>query len=197
MGTKVTAQLTPASDTTPAVADVPAKELSGRPWVNMFPGSALLSDLLPSFRQQVEAFIAAINNAGGHVAVAATYRPRERAYLMHYCTKIVRREIQASQVPSMPGVNIEWVHDTEQASRLAASAMMQAYGIVYPPALVSRHTERAAIDMTITGVLGKVIETASGVGVEIKSTSDLHRVGGSYGVHKLVSDMPHWSDDGR
>jgi uncharacterized Zn-binding protein involved in type VI secretion len=37
---------------------------------------------------------------------------------------------------------------------------------------------------------------ASDKDVTIKKMSDLHAVGASYGVHKLVSDPPHWSDDG-
>ena len=197
MGTRVTAQLTPTAETSPAVAEVPARELSGVQWVAMFPGSSKLEDLLPPFQQKVAAFIASITDAGGNVRVAATYRPRERAYLMHYCAKISKREVLAPQVPAMAGVNIEWAHDTEEASRLAALAMAKAYGIVYPPALVSRHTERAAVDMAITGVQGKVIRMASGEEVEIKSPGDLHLAGASFGVYKLVSDPPHWSDDGR
>lgn len=75
--------------------------------------------------------------------------------------------------------------------------MARAYGIVYPPALISRHTERAAIDMTITGIIGKTIKNSDGKDVEIKTSSDLHAVGKGYGVIKLVDDEPHWSDNGR
>lgn len=192
-----TAELTPRSDTTPAVAEVPAKEMSGAPWVQRFRGSASLSDLDPVFRQKAEKFIEAIEAAGGAVSIAATYRPRQRAYLMHYASKIARREIEPDKVPAMEGVNIEWVHETDEASRTAATAMTKAYGIVYPPALISRHTERAAVDMTITGIIGKTMKNASGEHVEIKKSADLHAVGASYGVNKLVSDPPHWSDNGR
>jgi hypothetical protein len=96
----------------------------------------------------------------------------------------------------MNGVNIDWVHDTEQASRQAAQAMVNGYGIVFPPALISRHTERAAVDMSITGIVGRTIKDASGQDVVIHSMSELFPVGASYGVRKLVSDPPHWSDDG-
>jgi hypothetical protein len=62
--------------------------------------------------------------------------------------------------------------------------------------LVSRHTQKRAIDMTISGVVGKSINDASGKATAIKSLKDLNAVGKSYGVVKLVSDPPHWSDDG-
>ncbi|MFY9459759.1 hypothetical protein [uncultured Aquabacterium sp.] len=192
----VTAELTPRTDTTPAVADVPARDKSGAHWVGRFPGSASLDDLAAGFRAGATAFIGAIQAAGGRVTVVATYRPRERAYLMHYSAKINSGDLAPSAVPPMPGVNIDWVHDTPAASKAAARAMVAAYGIVFPPALVSRHTERAAVDMTITGIIGKSILDATGQEVVVKKMSDLHAVGASYGVHKLVSDPPHWSDDG-
>lgn len=193
----VTAELTPRTDTTPAVADVPARDKSGAHWVGRFPGSASLNDLAAEFRAGATAFIGAIQTAGGRVTVVATYRPRERAYLMHYSARIDRGDLAPGEVPAMTGVNIDWVHDTPAASKAAARAMVVAYGIVFPPALTSRHTERAAIDMTITGMNGKTIQDASGRNLAIKKMSDLHAVGASYGVHKLVSDPPHWSDDGR
>lgn len=174
----------------------PAKEKSGASWVNKFPGSTSTDDLDPVFRDKVKKFLAAIADAGGSVAIAATYRPRERAYLMHYSSKVSRGDIEAAKVPAMAGVDIEWVHASEEASKKAASAMAKAFGIVYPPALISRHTERCAIDMTVSGIVGKKIKNASNEEVEIKKLSDLNAVGASYGVNKLVSDPPHWSDDG-
>lgn len=196
MATTVTAELTPTTDTTPAAANVPARERSGAQWVARFPGTSSLDALGPTFKANVAAFIDAIKAAGGSVSIAATYRPRERAYLMHYSSKIARGDITAGQVPAMDGVNIDWVHDTEVESKNAATAMANAYGIVYPPALISRHTERAAIDMNISGMIHKTIKNASNEDVEIERQSDLYPVGASYGVRKLVSDPPHWSDNG-
>lgn len=196
MATTVTAELTPTTDTSPAVADVPAKEKSGAQWVAKFPGSASLDDLEPAFKANATKFIDAIKAAGGTVSMAATYRPRERAYLMHYSAKISSGKIAADQVPAMDGVNIDWVHDSADKSKKAATAMVKGYGIVFPPALISRHTERAAVDMTIGGMVGKKIKDASDKNIEIKKLSDLHAVGATYGVQKLVSDPPHWSDDG-
>ena len=50
--------------------------------------------------------------------------------------------------------------------------------------------------MTISNVKNKKIKNASGTEVLIQRDSDLHAVGASYGVKKLLSDLPHWSDDG-
>ncbi len=179
-----------------ASAPYPAKEKSGPSWVAKFPGSASLDELDASFRPKVKDFIEAIKASGARVSIAATYRPRERAYLMHYSVKIATSKIKAEAVPAMAGVEIDWVHDTDQASIAAAVAMKEAYEIRYPPALVSRHTERGAIDMTVTSIIGKKVKNASGEEIEIKAMTDLHAVGKSYGVIKLVEDEPHWSDDG-
>jgi len=196
MATTVTAELTPQADTAPAVASVPARERSGAQWVSRFPGSTSLADLEPAFQASATSFIDALKQAGAVVHIAATYRPRERAYLMHYSSMIVRGEIDPEDVPAMNGVNIDWVHDTDAESIQAAHAMVTGFGIVFPPALISRHTERAAVDISITGIIGRTIKDASGQDVLIHHMSDLFPVGASYGARKLVSDPPHWSDNG-
>lgn len=50
--------------------------------------------------------------------------------------------------------------------------------------------------MTIGGIVGKKIKDASDKDVDIRKLGDLYAVGATYGVQKLVSDPPHWSDDG-
>lgn len=190
--------------TSPQAGRVPASvgsgnvqsKLSGRQWVSRFPTGTSISDLAPVFRRKVEAFLAAIAAANGRVRISATYRPRERAYLMHYAAAIANGSITAASVPAFAGVDIEWDHGSTEKTRAAAREMASAYGIVFPPALVSRHTERNAVDMTISNVKNKKIKTASGTEVLIQRDSDLHAVGASYGVKKLLSDPPHWSDDG-
>jgi D-alanyl-D-alanine dipeptidase len=152
--------------------------------------------LAEPFRTNVKSFFAAIVAAGGSTTISATYRPAERAYLMHYASKLSRGSVAAADIPSMAGVSIEWVHPTEAASVAAGTAMATAYGIVHPPALNSNHTQRTAIDVTIRNMIGKTITNASGTEVRINALSDLHAVGGSYGVIKLASDPPHWSQDG-
>ena len=115
---------------------------------------------------------------------------------MHYTVAIANGSIAAERVPAMAGVDIEWDHGSTEKSRAAAREMASAYEIVYPPALLSRHAERSAIDMTISGVRNKKIKNASGMEVLIKKDSDLHAAGATYGVNKLLSDPPHWSDNG-
>jgi len=193
--------LTPVADTAPVVVDV-GKELSGVQWVARFPTSIQTGDLVSPFREGVEGFIAALSEAGVGVDVSATLRPPERAFLMHYCTRIAAGSIAPQDVPEREGVDIEWVHRNAQgqvdlpASRQAARDMKSAYQIVHPPALVSRHSQGRAIDMTLTNVIGKSMNNSQGQSVSISSLEVLYQVGASYGVRKLVSDAPHWSDDG-
>ena len=138
----------------------------------------------------------AVNLAGGNVSIAATYRRKERAYLMHYASAIATGAIKPESVPTMVGVNIEWVHEKPEQSREAARQIAVAYAIVFPPALDSRHTARNAIDMSISGVRNKKISDASGKKVLIKTDSDLVEVARTYSVIKLLSHPPHWSDNG-
>ena len=63
-------------------------EPSGPQWCPRFPTSASLDDLLPDFGDATKAFISAMKKGGATVSVAATYRPAERAYLMHWCCMI-------------------------------------------------------------------------------------------------------------
>ncbi|ADW76153.1 hypothetical protein Rahaq_4572 (plasmid) [Rahnella aceris] len=175
-----------------------ALEPSGRQWVNRYPTSVSLTDLEVPFRESVNNFVLAIKTGGGGVSVSATYRPVERAYLMHYSWMIARESLAPAQVPPMNGVNIDWQHKGDNSAAVAAAEEMVAgYQIVYRPVLTSRHTQRRAIDMTITGVIGKTIVTKLNIETPIKNNSDLYSVGASYGVIKLISDPPHWSDDGR
>lgn len=154
---------------------------AGIAWCKQFPESTSISDLIDPFRGRVLEFVSALEAQGARVTVAATYRPVERAYLMHYCG-LVAHEMPPEEVPPMAGVDIEWDLGSPIATRVAAADMVRGYGIVYAAALVSRHTQRRAIDMAITGfhLTGQA----------------LWDMGKSFGVIKLVSDAPHWSDDG-
>ena len=90
-----------------------------------------------------------------------------------------------------------------KASRKAATAMVNGYGIAFQPALKSRHVEGRAIDMTISWTGKLSIKTKSGVVTTVSSTprngfnADLRRVGKTFGVTKHPTDPPHWSTDGR
>jgi len=103
----------------------------------------------------------------------------------------------------MQGVNIDWTcGGAIIKARDAARQMMTGYQIQFPAALESRHTQRRAIDMTIGwhGTLN--IRDFNGQshaisgGPQNGSNPQLIAVGATYGVFKLVSDPPHWSDDG-
>jgi hypothetical protein len=193
-------QLTPVSNPAPAIIEIPGKELSGSAWVSCFPESADVEDLDEPFRSNVKRFLAALAAAGVSVSIASTYRPKERAYLMHYSAAIAHARIAPEKVPPMDGVRIEWVHPTVGASVKAAAEMTKAYKVVFPPALESNHTRRRAIDMRIDGIMGKSIAKADGTIVVIRehadTDSDLLMVGASYNVFKLLKDKPHWSDNG-
>ncbi|MBM3740026.1 MAG: peptidoglycan-binding domain-containing protein [Acidobacteria bacterium] len=184
-------------------------EPSGPLWVGRFPTSKVASDLAAPFRGNVERFIAALTAAGAHVAIEATLRPPERAYMMHYAYRIAKEGLDPARIPVKPGVSIQWLHRNSAngpdiaASRTAALKMVEAFGIVHRPALQSRHSEGKAIDMIVRWTGGLRVRDANGVEQLITSLPrdgsrnvDLHRVGASYGVLKLVSDPPHWSLDG-
>lgn len=167
-----------------------SRELSGPAWVSRYPTSRSIDDLEAGFRSKVRNFIGSIEAAGGQVSISATRRPAERAYLMHYAWKIANGTIQPSEVPAREGVNINWDHGDAAKSKRAAQAMVNAYGIVHQPSLTSNHIDGIAIDMTISNMKGKTMKNGGGKSIKINSNRGLHKVGASFGVHKLVSDPP-------
>jgi hypothetical protein len=178
-------------------------EVSGPGWCARFPTSTSLDDLVPDFGDRARAFLSRLRAGGATIDIAATFRPPERAYLMHWCCMVGASGQDPSAVPHMAGVAIDWTHGGETPSaRAAARQMMTRYQIKFPAALVSRHTQRRAIDMTIgwkgalriTDFNGQphVIDSSPRTG----SNPQLIQVGATFGVIKLVNDPPHWSDDG-
>lgn len=186
----------------------PLGVVSGADWVQQFPTSRDVADLASPFRENAGKFIDAMRVGGATVAISATYRPAERAYLMHYAYRIAREGLNPTTVPARNGVDIQWAHKKANghvdlvASKNAAEDMVIAYGIVHRPALNSQHTRRLAVDMTIswTGTLS--IKDGRGKTVTISGSprsgqnGALVAVGKSYNVLKLLSDPPHWSSDG-
>ncbi|MGO8377708.1 hypothetical protein ACC745_18625 [Rhizobium ruizarguesonis] len=181
-----------------------AKTPSGANWVSQFPGSTSTSDLNTTFRPGVDSFISAMRSAGATVSVGTTLRPAERAYLMHYSWRIAKKDIDPANVPALAGVDIEWVHGTLEASRKAAQDMVDGYQIVAKPAYPTKHSDGAAIDMTISWTGTLAIVDNSGTSISITTTPctgmnpDLAVVGATYAVIKATfsGDPPHWSDDG-
>ncbi len=183
--------------------------LSGTDWVARFPTSRSLNDLVEPFRSSAGRFVAALSAAGASVTIADTLRPPQRAYLMHFSFAIARLGLDPATVPPMAGVDIQWIHPDGNgatdpaASKAAALSMVQAYGVVFQPVLNSRHTEGRAVDMDITWQGNLSVVRGDGALVTISSAprtgagnAELHAVGASYGVVKLLTDAPHWSVDG-
>ena len=133
-----------------AAAPAPTEPtLSGPQWVQRFPTSRNVNDLKPAFAKDVGAFLDALKAAGAKVDINATFRPKERAYLMHWAWLVSKGGMDPSKVPAMPGLVINWDHGTLAKSRAAARQMVNGYGMVFIAALNSKHTEGLAIDMTI------------------------------------------------
>ncbi len=188
-------------------ASAPAAPLSGATWWHanqaQFPNSAAIGDLVPAFRDAVTDFVEALKAAGATVKVSATRRNRTRAQLMHYSWRIAHGSIAPKDVPAIPGCAIRWDHGDLARSKKGAQEMVDLFGIAFQPSLTSRHIEGRAIDMTI-GWNGTIAvrdkagrEKAVGAPRSGDANKDLHAIGATYGVRKLVSDPPHWSDDGR
>jgi peptidoglycan hydrolase-like protein with peptidoglycan-binding domain len=177
--------------------------LSGAQWVRFFPASSSLDDLASPFRQRAQAFQKALKDAGAEVVIANTYRPPERAYMMHYSVRLNNRELAPSDVPSLAGIDIDWVHYNDAISYQAARDMVQAFDIgSNPAALRSRHTQALAVDWAITWKDSLKIKDANGREVTLTTPRNgdenerMWDVGATYGVYKLEYDPPHWSVDG-
>ena len=182
-----------------------SSQLSGAAWWRAnqaaFPNSAEVSALEPAFAARVTAFLGALRTAGASVEVSATRRNKIRAYLMHYSWRVAKGDVRPAEVPGEPGCSIVWNHGDDARSLRGAKEMVDLFGIVFQPSLTSRHILGLAIDMTIDWAGAVKVRNAAGNEVSLSSTSDgtntaLHGVGASYGVFKLVSDPPHWSDNG-
>jgi hypothetical protein len=182
--------------------------LSGPSWVQQFPTSTSLDDLVEPFRTNVQNFLSALKAAGASVSIADTLRPQQRLDLMYYSYQVAHSGLDPAKVPPIPNVDIEWVHSDDQgnpdtsASTAAAAQMVAAYGIVFSPALQSLHALGEAIDMDISWVGDLTISNADGSTTVISAAPAngqnpaLHQVGATYGVIKLLTDPPHWSSTG-
>lgn len=180
-------------------------EPSGPAWCAKFPTSVSVDDLVSPFRESVTGFMASLRAAGANVIVTATYRPPERARLMHYAWQIAESGQDPECIPPISGVDIDWTHQGDLSAAVAAArAMVMAYHLVYSPALQSRHTQRKAIDMNISWAGTISVRAANGVIVQVNgvntprngSNPNIISVGRSFGVIKLLGDIPHFSCDG-
>ena len=197
--------------------------LSGSKWVTWANSNATnsnkMSDLSASFKPKAEAFIKALKDAGASVTVRSTLRSRKRAYLFHWSWRVslgkdAKGNVAASQETEADkdveaGVDIKWDHGDETKSKAGAQQMVDGFALAVPPkskiapSKTSKHITGTAIDMDITWSGKLKVKKKDGTEVEIDFMEDvnkntkLHEVGESYGVKKLATDAPHWSDTGR
>lgn len=179
-----------------------AFDLSGPEWCIAYPTSVALEDLVEPFQSNVRRMLDSLTAGGARHTIAATRRPAERAYLMHFACMIAGGADPES-VPAMNGVPIDWTHGGNIIkAKSAAEAMQRGYRIAYPAALVSRHTQGRAIDMNIIIPPSprELYRFKDGNGQTHmfggEDLQALYKFGKTFGVIKLVSDAPHWSDDG-
>jgi hypothetical protein len=182
--------------------------LSGKDWWRAnqarYPNSREIDDLESGFRWRVEDFIGSLRHAGATVVVNSTRRNAIRAHLMHYSWKVAYGEIDPKDVPKRSGLDIEWDHGDLKKSRKAAEEMVKLFGMAHIASLTSNHIRGKAIDMNISWKGTLVITRPAPLLTRIESrprtgqNRELHEIGASvFGVHKLVSDPPHWSYNGK
>jgi len=156
-----------------------------------------------------------------HVQINATFRPAQRAYMMHYSWLITRNQIDPVHVPAyqpignqQTPVDIQWVHRDRSgrpdiaASMRAALEMVNGFQIAnlhVAPALDSNHVHGRAIDMTISWVGNMEIVDNLNQTVLINTlprngtNRRLIELGATYQVYHLrhvSADPPHWSYNG-
>ena len=187
-----------------------AKRPAGPEWVSKFPGSKAPQACVSPFRENLIAFLDALRASGATIGLNATFRPPERAYLMHCAWDIAKNMIDPATMPTHPNVAIEWVLKGANGqpdfpkSRTAARLMVEKFGMAAQAALSSRHTEGLAVDMNVSWEGNLSIANAKGKIITIDSgprdgmNPHLAVVGKTYGVIKAIfpDDPPHWSSDG-
>jgi hypothetical protein len=190
------------------VASAAAYRLSGKDWFGLneglYPNSARLQDLTAGFQAKASLFVDALRLAQATVVISATLRNKTRAWLMNAAWRIAKGEAKPGDISPPPDVSCDiiWDHGDDVASRKAAAEMVELFDIAYRPSLTSNHIKGTAIDMTITWSGPIEIKDAGGKTHKLDrprngaESEDLHRIGASFGVKKLLSDRPHWSGDG-
>lgn len=181
-------------------------ELSGAQWCERYPTDKTLGGLIEPFRAHVAKFISLLQRAGVSVRINATRRPYERAWLMRCAWDIDQEGMDPLAIPMMPPLRsepvIQWWHGNLPASRAGASAMVKGYSLVVRPSLTSRHIDGRAIDLSIHWLGAVVVKDGDKILAVLDSSKgtennpDLHALGALLGVRKLLSDPPHWSEDG-
>jgi D-alanyl-D-alanine dipeptidase len=180
-----------------------ALKAAGASWCALFPPSRKIEDLRMPFRSGVQRMHDALIAGGAQVVIADTFRPPQRAYLMHWSCMLAKSGQDPNAVPPFAGVDIDWTCGGNlAAAKKAAAEMVAGYQIAFPAALESRHTQGRAIDWRIilAPMPAKPYSFRDGAGKFWMFGSEdldaLYRFGATFGVLKLKTDPPHWSDDG-
>ena len=160
------------------------------------------------------------------VEVASTLRPKERAYLYHYCLAIAAGA-SLDKVDKLATVDIEWDHGDAEKSKAAAKEMAGAFGLVGRAAYPSNHSDGNALDMkmnfssnakngkntiaykvqptdtdTVTRELKVDDEAVIGISARGKiivgiSGRELSKAGKDFGAIRVIDDdIVHWSLSG-
>lgn len=164
---------------------------------------------MPGFRLQLQNFIDAVEDAEGEVEILSTRHPPELAYLMHWAWRIAKEDYDPQRVPAMDGADIHWWHGNALASRAAAQAMVEAFGIDHleiAPTLESQHVQGNAVDMHIVWEGDLLIRDADDNELIIlgapRNGTNKHfiKVAETYDVIHFPyvnKDEFHWSTDGK
>ena len=189
-----------AAATKAAVSD---DKLSGAHWTKQFPGSNKVDALIEPFKKNVTSFMGMLRSNKADISVAATYRPPERAWLMHWAWFIAKGKISYSKIGTIANpykIDIVWDHGDKKSTLKAAQAMVAAYKMKHQAALTSQHTARKAIDMNISGlpevlkIDGKDYPIGTADPKENKALWFISQH--QFAVVKRADDPPHWSVDG-
>ena len=191
----------------PTKAALPADDtrLSGPHWagVKEYLGSKSMDTLVDPFKGNITSFIAMLRANHALVNINATYRPPERAWLMHWAWYIGKGWTKYSKIASIKNpynIDIVWDHGDDKSTRKAALAMAAAFGMAHQAALKSRHTEGHAVDINITRLpeVLTIDKKEYPIGVaKAEHNEALWFVGEHlFSVVKHHTDRPHWSTDG-
>jgi hypothetical protein len=150
-------------------------------WANAHAqNSTKVEHLTEPFRSPVKTFIAALTVAGAKVDVSTTKRCSRRAYLFHWSWLIALRKCKPSDAKTLHGVDIQWDHGDDAASKRGAQETVTGFGLAVPPksdktpSLTSNHITGRAIDMDITWTGTIPARVDLGIGV----TGEARRVDG-------------------
>jgi hypothetical protein len=183
---------------------------SGAEWLEIantcgWTNSTDFSALDPSWGPRAQAFVEGLRAAGAQVHVTAGLRHPNRAFLMHYAWGVAQGQYtpsQANEACRGCGINIEWDHGATEATRAAAQALVDAFGLVHQASIKSNHISGLAIDMEISDLPasitmnGQTYATQCGASGEAAARS-VAPIGRTMGVIWFgPGDVVHWSHDG-